>query len=84
VVFELLRFGKDHMQLVRPSQARRGLKWRIDTPFVASCIILLAHSASFAAPRPFSTFLKENTAILSVGHDAAGNLYTFSVTAGGT
>jgi uncharacterized protein (TIGR03437 family) len=72
------------MQLIRPPQARRGLKWRIDTPFVASCIILLAHSASFAAPRPFSTFLKENTAILSVGHDAAGNLYTFSVTVGGT
>jgi uncharacterized protein (TIGR03437 family) len=70
------------MQLFRPSRSRRGLKWRTDTPFVASCIILLAHSTPVAAQASFSTFLKEDSAILSVGHDAAGNLYTFSVAPG--
>ena len=72
------------MQLFRPSLSRRGLKWRTDTPFVASCIILLAHSAPVTAQASFSTFLKEDSAILSVAHDAVGNLYTFSIASDGS
>src|ERR1022692_5295091 len=56
-----------------------------DAPVVASCLILLAVllPAHAAVPLPFSTYLRENSAILSLGHDSSGNLYAFGVLTNG-
>lgn len=73
------------MQLVRLPRFSHRSKRCPDAPVVASCLILLAVllPAHAAVPPPFSTFLQENSAILSLGHDAAGNLYTFGVLTSG-
>jgi uncharacterized protein (TIGR03437 family) len=56
-----------------------------DAPVVASCLILLAVllPAHAAVPPRFSTFLRENSAILSLGHDSSGNLYALGVLTNG-
>jgi uncharacterized protein (TIGR03437 family) len=44
---------------------------------VAFWILIVSLHTAYAAG-PFSTFLKENSSILGVGHDPAGNLYVYS------
>ncbi len=74
------------MELLSLPWSLRGPKRPFDTPVVACCIILLTfiRTAPAEVPSAFSTFLKENSAILSVGHDSAGKLYTFGVLTGGS
>ena len=73
------------MQLVRLPPFSQRSKWCPAAPVVASCLILLAAllPAHAAVPPPFSTFLQENSAILSLGHDSSGNLYALGVLTNG-
>jgi uncharacterized protein (TIGR03437 family) len=68
------------MQVVRLMRIARGWKRRCDAAVVAACLTAIP---AFGAGT-FSTFLRENSSIVSVGHDASGNLYILVVGSDGS